>query len=375
MMCLLYDSLKEASKKPTLQIVFDPLKLKLIFQTKPTNMKNFKNYFCMIVFTLIAGTFTYVQSVFADGAPLPPMITISNAKLNGIPTQLGCKATVVFPVNSVLEFDINMQTIGDLPTGLYYSFLPSPPATLPTFTPPLPAGTTNDIPLIVHARWETPTAYTGTLIFTAQDFIQPPTTCQIIFDWVLPVELTSFVSIVNDNNVTLKWTTSNEINNSHFNIERGAINGSITNTWNTVGTVPGNGNSSEPISYIFNDNNLLPGRYIYRLNQIDYNGNFEYHYLNGEVEIRPPDKFSLSQNYPNPFNPLTQLEFTIPEPEFVSLKILDIQGKEVITLINEYKPAGRYKINFSGSNIGSGIYFYKLISGSYSAIKKMMLIK
>ena len=88
-----------------------------------------------------------------------------------------------------------------------------------------------------------------------------------------------------------------------------------------------------------------------------------------------PDKFSLSQNYPNPFNPLSTIGYQIPQRSFVSLKVYDILGKEVATLVTEEKPAGRYEVHFNGENFSSGIYFYKLQAGNYSSIKKMVLIK
>jgi hypothetical protein len=88
-----------------------------------------------------------------------------------------------------------------------------------------------------------------------------------------------------------------------------------------------------------------------------------------------PTEFSMNQNYPNPFNPTTNLEFGISELGFVSLKVYDISGKEVATLINEVKSPGRYQIKFDGSNLGSGVYFYKITAGNFSAVKRMFLIK
>lgn len=98
---------------------------------------------------------------------------------------------------------------------------------------------------------------------------------------------------------------------------------------------------------------------------------------NGTTEnsLEIPTEFSLAQNYPNPFNPVTNLEFGISNLEFVSLKVYDITGKEVMTLVNETKPAGRYLVKFDGSNLGSGVYFYKITAGSFSAVKRMFLIK
>ncbi|MEZ4691591.1 MAG: T9SS type A sorting domain-containing protein, partial [Ignavibacteria bacterium] len=88
-----------------------------------------------------------------------------------------------------------------------------------------------------------------------------------------------------------------------------------------------------------------------------------------------PSEFALNQNYPNPFNPTTNLEFGIPELEFVSLKIYDMLGKEVKTLVNETKPAGRYRISFDGSDLASGVYYYKIQAGDFVETKRMLLLK
>ncbi|GAB6281271.1 MAG: hypothetical protein STSR0008_00100 [Ignavibacterium sp.] len=88
-----------------------------------------------------------------------------------------------------------------------------------------------------------------------------------------------------------------------------------------------------------------------------------------------PTKFSLSQNYPNPFNPNTTIRFQIPERTFVTLKIYDILGKEVATLVNEEKSAGEYELEFSGNNFTSGLYFYQLKARNYIETKKMILVK
>ncbi|MBK7631992.1 MAG: T9SS type A sorting domain-containing protein [Ignavibacteriales bacterium] len=88
-----------------------------------------------------------------------------------------------------------------------------------------------------------------------------------------------------------------------------------------------------------------------------------------------PTKFYLSQNYPNPFNPNTIIQYAIGSREFVQLKVYDVLGIEVATLVNEEKPAGNYEINFNASQLSSGIYFYKLQAGSFVKIKKLILIK
>jgi photosystem II stability/assembly factor-like uncharacterized protein len=88
-----------------------------------------------------------------------------------------------------------------------------------------------------------------------------------------------------------------------------------------------------------------------------------------------PSEFSLSQNYPNPFNPATNLEYGISKLEFVSLKVYEIMGKEVATLVNESKPEGTYSVEWNAANYPSGVYYYKLTAGDFSETRKMMLLK
>lgn len=88
-----------------------------------------------------------------------------------------------------------------------------------------------------------------------------------------------------------------------------------------------------------------------------------------------PEKYSLSQNYPNPFNPSTVISYNLAEGNFITLKIYNELGKEVSTLVNERQNAGSYSISFDGSNLPSGLYYYKLESGGFVDTKKMLLIK
>jgi len=88
-----------------------------------------------------------------------------------------------------------------------------------------------------------------------------------------------------------------------------------------------------------------------------------------------PVEFAIGQNYPNPFNPSTQISYTVGQQSFVTLKIYDILGREVATLVNEVKPAGTHLLTWNAAKLGSGVYFYKMQAGSFSATKKMLLIK
>ena len=85
--------------------------------------------------------------------------------------------------------------------------------------------------------------------------------------------------------------------------------------------------------------------------------------------------YKLSQNYPNPFNPSTKITFTIPEAGLVSLKVFNILGEEVATLLNNEMKTGVYEVDFNGANLSSGIYFYSIKANSFTSTKKMILIK
>jgi len=93
----------------------------------------------------------------------------------------------------------------------------------------------------------------------------------------------------------------------------------------------------------------------------------------GTIEI--PNYYSLSQNYPNPFNPTTSIKFSVPKAVNVSLKIFDVLGREVATLVNEVKQPGFHTADFNASNMASGIYFYRIDAGEFTSVKKMMLVK
>lgn len=188
----------------------------------------------------------------------------------------------------------------------------------------------------------------------------------------LPVELTNFSASVYDRTVELTWQTSEEINNAGFDVER-SVSGS--QDWNKVGFLQGHGTTNNSYIYSFADRNLASGTYSYRLKQIDYNGEFEYHNLTSEVVIGVPDKFALSQNFPNPFNPETKINFQIPTDGFVSLKVFDNSGKEVATLVNQSMTAGFHTTNFNASTLSSGVYFYRLETQGFVKVMKMALVK
>jgi hypothetical protein len=94
-----------------------------------------------------------------------------------------------------------------------------------------------------------------------------------------------------------------------------------------------------------------------------------------EISNQIPTVYSLSQNYPNPFNPTTNFQFSIVNLQLVSLKIFNILGQEVTTLVNEFKQPGVYQVTWNAGGLSSGVYFYKLQAGSFTDVKKMILAR
>ena len=88
-----------------------------------------------------------------------------------------------------------------------------------------------------------------------------------------------------------------------------------------------------------------------------------------------PKNYKLSQNYPNPFNPTTTINFSIPNGSKVRLRVYDVLGREVSSLVNSYLPGGNYSYQFNGKGLSSGVYFYKLTTDEFSAVKKLNLLK
>ena len=193
---------------------------------------------------------------------------------------------------------------------------------------------------------------------------------------LLPVEMTSFTAVAQKTSALLAWSTATEVNNYGFEVERSTMsNTAPTMNWQKIGFVQGAGTSNAPHEYSFTDKNIPSGCYTYRLKQIDRDGSFKYS-QSVEVEVETaPHIFSLSQNYPDPFNPTTNIIYSLRSDGKVRLAVYDILGNEVGVLVNGVQTAGSHQVMFSGSNLASGIYFYKLESSGQTIIKKMILMK
>jgi hypothetical protein len=187
---------------------------------------------------------------------------------------------------------------------------------------------------------------------------------------VVPVELHSFTSEIAGNSLMLKWVTATETNNSGFEVQKSYDQ----KTWTTMEFIEGAGTTTAVNSYSYTERITSAGICYYRLKQIDYNGVAEIH---GpiEVDLSQNMKYVLGQNYPNPFNPSTTLSYSLPQSGFVKLSVYNQIGEEVAQLVNENKEAGNYEVTFDASGLTSGVYFYKLSSGTFNDIKKMILVK
>ncbi len=197
--------------------------------------------------------------------------------------------------------------------------------------------------------------------FTIEDFI--------------PVELTAFFALTTEKGILLKWTTATETNNSGFMIERS----SNKNDFNEVAFIDGQGTTTNVTDYEYTDVISKPGKYSYRLKQIDFDGSVNYSRV-VESEVEGPQVFVLSQNYPNPFNPSTMISFSLPVDSHVSIELFNTLGEKVDELTNRDYSIGSHEVNFDASKLSNGVYYYTInatgVDGSsFVSTKKMVLMK
>ncbi len=190
----------------------------------------------------------------------------------------------------------------------------------------------------------------------------------------LPVELTSFTAVLQGTSALLNWATATETNNSGFQIER-SIEGS--GVWIEVAFVNGAGTSSSPKTYSYEDKNLAPGAYVYRMKQVDNDGASKYYTATmPKVDAGVSNALQLGGNFPNPFNPTTNIQFSVPENGYASLKVYNMLGQEVATLFSGMATAGHFiPATFNASRLASGIYFARLQYNGKSLVQRMLMTK
>jgi hypothetical protein len=193
----------------------------------------------------------------------------------------------------------------------------------------------------------------------------------------LPIELVSFKAVAKNNDVELMWTTLLEVNNYGFLVLRNGAE---------IGFVKGSGTTTQPNQYKYVDGSVPDGSYTYSLKQIDLDGTVHLLTLVALAQVGLTTKvsatndnvlasFALKQNYPNPFNPSTTIMFEVPKSSVVRLSVYDLLGREVSALLNERRDAGVHEVEFEGSNLASGVYFYRLQTGDFVQTKKLMILK
>jgi hypothetical protein len=199
-------------------------------------------------------------------------------------------------------------------------------------------------------------------------------------DYPLPIQLAQFTAARVNRGVRLEWTTLSETNNYGFEVQK---SGDSVSNFQTVPNsfLPGHGTTIEPHSYMYVDSTTSSGRMWYRLKQIDLDGTTHYSdaigvdVLSGLAEEQLATEYKLEQNYPNPFNPTTSIKYQIPTVAHVTLKVFDVLGREVATLVDGIEEPGYKSVRWNANDVASGLYFYRLQAGSFIETKKMLLLR
>jgi hypothetical protein len=176
------------------------------------------------------------------------------------------------------------------------------------------------------------------------------------------------------NRVQVAWQTLSEINTYRFYVQRQG------RQWVTIDSVNAGGTSLSSRHYAVTDLGVTAGTWVYRIKEVDLDGSINY---SPTVSTTLPavganpavTAYALDQNYPNPFNPVTTIQYALPNAANVKLTVFNMLGQETATLVNDNKPAGVHTVQFDGSRLASGLYFYRLQAGTYVQMKKLVLLK
>ncbi len=214
--------------------------------------------------------------------------------------------------------------------------------------------------------------------------IGDPKTSIVFTPELLPVQLAQFngTFVGQTNSIAFNWRTISETNNYGFVMQQADTGTSnfadVANSF-----VAGHGTTLTPQQYAWTYSIAPSVARYYRLRQIDLDGT---QHFSDQITVTPssvsaveegttPQKFGLAQNYPNPFNPTTHLRFAVANSGVVSLKVFDMMGREVATLVNEVKSAGEYDMQFDASGLSSGVYYYRIQAGDFVETKRMTLLR
>ena len=227
--------------------------------------------------------------------------------------------------------------------------------------------------------------YAKALIGSLTDTIVDPNKAFMFYDdgkhSQTAVELALFNAKVDNGLIILDWKTGSELANAGFNVYRStSLDGEYTKLNSEL--IPATANAFEDASYSYTDKDVQSGlTYYYKLEDLSIEGLSTFHGpVSAKVSVSVPSNFALAQNYPNPFNASTMISYDLKTDAKVSLKVYNILGQEVTTLVDRYQPAGSYTVAWNGkdskgNDVSTGVYFYLLKAGEFSANKKMTYLK
>lgn len=188
----------------------------------------------------------------------------------------------------------------------------------------------------------------------------------------IPVELTSFTAAADGEGMTLRWQTSSETNNAGFDVQ---MRGPGDESFISAGFVEGRGTTAEVQNYSFGLDDLMPGTYVFRLHQLDFDGRSEFS-PQVEATIEVPDGYMLAAPYPNPFNPEAVVEFAIADSRPVRIELFNTLGQQVAVLFDGIPDAGQTQhVRIDGRTLPSGSYLVRLIGENILATQRLTLVK
>ena len=205
-----------------------------------------------------------------------------------------------------------------------------------------------------------------------------PVSDNVDFDpWLsdpVPVVLASFQAIAGQGFIALNWVTASEINCHRWEVHRGERE---DGEYAKIDELSGHGSTETAHSYQFIDRQVTPEvTYYYKLKQVDFDGSSTWsHIVSATVSSAVPKTYALHQNYPNPFNPTTEIAYAISRDVHVTLKVYNILGAEVATLVDEEQAANLYTVSWNADGSASCVYFCRLQAGGFSKSIKMILLK
>ncbi|MCB1058805.1 MAG: T9SS type A sorting domain-containing protein [Calditrichaeota bacterium] len=211
--------------------------------------------------------------------------------------------------------------------------------------------------------------------------VDPGCVCIWRSDFILPVEISGFTAVAGDGKVNLNWSTSSESDLRNFRVTRSTEREGV---YAEMARFDASNNASGN-NYSWTDENVANGTtYYYKLHVEDVNGNLSVYNIGGQTvvaEATPEagagvvDHCELAQNYPNPFNSQTSFSFSLPLADNVTLKVYDMLGREVATVVDGAMNAGTHTVNWSAEGLATGVYMYTLKAGNFSESKKLLYLK